>query len=142
MHTTRQSERLIRIQALHDYLMRHMTAIMPDQVMERIRGIRAAFPPNSHTTFLADITIEQIDRLWLAGQLDRITLFTLANLMLFERYISNVNLKRTFIDAVRFVNMREFLSAPTRRGSASNSVFYLLFSSLVESFLILLKSAK
>ena len=101
-----------RIQVLHDYMMRHMATLAPDRICALVRDIGAAFPENSHTFFLAELVEQQINRLWNQGHLDRVTLATLALLMVFERYVPTVNLKRTFIDAVRFGRMRVIIPPP------------------------------
>ena len=101
-----------RIQALHDYMMRHMATLAPDRISILVNDIAATFPANSHTFFLAELVVQQINRLWNQGHLDRVTLATLALLMVFERYVHTVNLKRTFIDAVRFGRMTIVIPPP------------------------------
>ena len=113
MRSSQQSERYRRIKILHDYLKENMLTATPARVTRLMYDVSGVFPYNSHSFHLAEIAVEKINLLWNEGQLDRIMLFTLAHLMVFERYISTVDLKRTFIDTVRTANMTQKFSAPS-----------------------------
>ena len=118
MRSEQQSERFRRIKALHDYLKDHMYEASPQQTIRLIHEISAVFPVNSHSYFLAEIVAEQINLLWNDGRLDRILLFTLALLLVFDRYISTVSLKRVFIDKVRTMDMKRKYSSPSNYNQA------------------------